>query len=125
MTKRKIAEQYVQYLEQGNIQNIIELFSENGKVDSPVYGVKPAIDFYEELYNDTSQSKLTMLGIFEEEDTGDVALYFNYIWTLKNNKVVDFNVVDIIQFDDCNKITLLTIIYDTVKSRELVKEVKG
>ena len=57
--------------------------------------------------------------------TGNIALHFNYHWTLKNNSQVNFEVVDILEFNDNDKIKVLTIIYDTVRSRELVEELKN
>ena len=56
--------------------------------------------------------------------TGNIALHFNYQWTLRNDAKVNFEVVDILEFDDDNKIKILTIIYDTVQNRELVKKLK-
>lgn len=82
--------------------------------------IKTAKDFYTALNDDTNDSKLTILRIFEEPNTRRVALYFKYKWTLKNNKEVAFNVVDIIEFDQRLKIKSLEIIYDTVESRNQV-----
>ncbi|NAS29563.1 nuclear transport factor 2 family protein [Flavobacteriaceae bacterium R38] len=124
MTKKEIAIKYIEYLEKGNIDEVIALFNENGVVDSPVYGTKKADEFYRELDNDTTNSKLSVLGIFEEETSNSLALYFKYEWTLKNNEEVAFDVVDIIEFDPQNKINKLKIIYDTVVSRELVKQLE-
>ena len=120
MNKKVLANKYLDYLESGNIEQVIELFNENGIVDSPIYGIKKADEFYRELYNDTSNSELNLLGIFEEKDSNKLALYFTYKWTLKNNRKVEFDVVDIIEFDSLNKISKLKIIYDTVIPRKLV-----
>jgi hypothetical protein len=124
MNKKEIANKYLEYLEKGDIHRIIELFNENGIVDSPLYGIKKARDFYKELNNDTSNSELIPIGIFEREDSNDLALYFSYKWTLKNNQIVNFDVVDIIELDSKNKIKKLKIIYDTVLARELVGTLK-
>jgi len=120
MSKKEIAKKYIEYLEQGKTECIIELFSDNGKVTSPIYGTKLASTFYNNLNEDTLKSKLIINGIFEEEDSNRIALYFKYNWTLKNKKNVTFDVVDIIAFNSKNKIIQLHIIYDTVKSRGLV-----
>ena len=72
-----------------------------------------------ELNNDTNNSELSVLGIFEEKDSNQLALYFSFKWTLKNNEVVVFDVVDIIKFDEQHKITQLKIIYDTVLARKI------
>jgi len=124
MTKKEIAQLYIEFLENGDINQIIKLFSNKGKVTSPIYGTKLASDFYKELDEDTLNSKLQFKGLFEEKDTQRIALYFKYNWTLKNNSYVEFEVVDIFEFDENNKIEHLKIIYDTVKSRVFIKDLK-
>ena len=122
ITKKEIAIKYIDFLEKGDIEKIINLFNQKGTVDSPLYGIKKANEFYHELSSDTTNSQLQLLGIFEENDSNIIALYFTYKWTLKNNKKVEFNVVDIIEFDEHNKIEKLKIIYDTVIARKLVEQ---
>ncbi|KAB1158351.1 nuclear transport factor 2 family protein [Tenacibaculum aiptasiae] len=122
MNKNELATKYLEYLERGDIEKVIGLFNENGIVDSPIYGVKKANLFYHELKDDTINSKLHLKGIFEQNNSNDLALYFTYKWTLKNNTKVEFDVVDIIELDSENKISKLKIIYDTVIARKLVEE---
>ena len=120
MDKKEIANRYLKYLENGNIEQVIDLFDENGIVESPIYGIKKADEFYRELSNDTSNSELILKGVFDQNDSNSLALYFTYKWTLKDNQKVEFDVVDIIEFDIDNKIKKLVIIYDTVIARKLV-----
>ncbi len=122
MKKKEIAKEYIKHLENGNIEQVLALFNQNGMVDSPLYGIKKADEFYLELNSDTTNSELSLLGIFEESDSKNLALYFTYKWTLRNNQVVEFDVVDIIEFDIQNKISKLKIIYDTVIARKLVEQ---
>lgn len=121
MNRKEIAKEYIVHLENGNIEQVIALFNQNGMVDSPLYGIKKAREFYLELNNDTTNSELHLKEIFEKNDSNNLALYFTYKWTLKNNQEVEFDVVDIIEFDDQNKISKLKIIYDTVIARKLVE----
>ena len=123
-TKKEIAIKYLDYLEKGDIEQIINLFNDQGIVDSPIYGIKKANAFYRELSSDTTNSELHLKGIFEETNSNKLALYFHYKWTLKNKQKVVFDVVDIIEFDASNMISKLKIIYDTVKSRELIRELE-
>ena len=124
MTKKlEIAKQYIDFLSAGKTDEIIGLFAENGTVTSPIYGEGLAEDFYKTLADDTLNSELKIKEIFENKLSGNLALYFEYIWTIKTGKMVTFDVVDIIEFDDNNKITALKIIYDTVVSRSLVEEI--
>lgn len=120
--KTNVAHKYLAYLEQGDTQSVIDLFTASGIVDSPLYGVQKATAFYKALSNDTSTSELFLKGIFEQPNTNDLALYFTYKWTLQNKEVVTFDVVDIIELDSNNKIKKLKIIYDTVIARELVSK---
>lgn len=123
-TKKEIAMNYLEFLENGNIRELLKLFSEDGIVDSPVYGLMTAKQFYHELTDNTQKSKLILKGVFEEKNSGKIAIYFHYNWTLINNEQVEFDVVDIIEFNSSKQITKLKIIYDTVKSRKVVNELK-
>ncbi|WP_297694966.1 nuclear transport factor 2 family protein [uncultured Eudoraea sp.] len=122
--KKEIALKYLDYLDKGDIEKIIELFNKNGVVDSPIYGIMKAHEFYHKLNNDTNNSELLLKGIFEDNDSNKLALYFGYKWTLKNKEEVEFDVVDILEFDSLNTITKLKIVYDTVLARALVKQLK-
>ncbi len=99
MEKNKIANEYLRYLEKGDIDKVIELFDKNGIVESPIYGIKKADEFYRELNNDTINSELYLKGIFEQNESNNLALYSTYKWTLKNNQKVEFDVVDIIEIN--------------------------
>ena len=125
MSKKEIGIKYITLLEAGDVDNIIKLFSEQGKVTSPIYGTSNAKGFYEKLKEDTNKSILKLNGVFEDNDTNRIAIYFNYRWTLKNNSQVEFDVVDILEFNNDLKIEHLHIIYDTSKSRELVNKLNS
>ncbi|WP_299437098.1 nuclear transport factor 2 family protein [uncultured Aquimarina sp.] len=120
MTKEEVAKKYLSFLERGEIDNVINLFVDEGIVVSPLYGVLPATEFYKSLSEDTTSSKLLFDGLFFEKNTNRISLLFDYVWTLKNGKVVEFKVVDILELTPENKIKKLTIIYDTVNTRSLI-----
>jgi hypothetical protein len=118
MTKKDIAKKYISHLQKGKTEQIIALFHKDGMVDSPLYGLKSASEFFKDLSEDTISSELSIQGVFEDEESNSIALYFNYKWILTNKKAVNFDVVDIIEFDQQSKILKLKIIYDTVNSRK-------
>lgn len=118
--KKRKAKAYIEHLSKGELQALLALFSKDAIVHSPVYGSKNYKDFYEELFNDTNNSTLEVKGIFEDNDSGHIALYFTYQWTLRDDKDIRFDVVDILEFDSDTNIHALTIIYDTVESRVAV-----
>ncbi len=80
-----IIKTYFKNVETGNIEAIINLFSEDGIVHSPLYGDIPAKDFYEDLFADTSQSIITLINTFESTNNPDTAAaHFKYDWILKD-----------------------------------------
>ena len=120
LLREEVGKLYFKYLEKGDTDSILDLFQEEVMVQSPIYGTKSAKEFYQELAEDTSSSSLKLNTIFENTFSKQVALYFTYTWTLKNNNAVNFDVVDIMEFDDNNRITKLTIIYDAEIARKSV-----
>ena len=119
MTNKETALHYLKLLEEGNTAQINDLFAADALVHSPVYGTMNPKSFYSTLSNDTNNSELEILSIFENQKGDQVALHFNYKWTLKNGQLVAFDVVDIFEFRD-NKITDLKIIYDASVTRSLI-----
>ncbi len=124
MTKEDVAKKYLLHLENGETNKVVGLFTENGIVISPLYGVMPAKHFYEALATDTNTSKLIYDGLFFEKDTNRMSLLFDYQWELSNGKSVTFKVMDIIELNAEHKIEKLTIIYDTVEARTFLNDLK-
>ena len=121
-----ICKKYLEALNKGNLSNILDLFSKEAMVLSPLYGEMSATTFYTELLRDTGSSKTTFLGVYEATDSSNIMMHFNYQWTLKNNKVVNFECVDLFELNkEKSKITKLKIIYDTYPIREDFKKNKN
>src|SRR3954454_8097501 len=115
---KNILETYLKSLEAGDAKTIISLFSENGVIHSPLYGDVPAKDFYKDLFDDTTQSVITLSNIFQSStNLNTAAAHFKYEWTLKNGTKTNFEAVDVFVFDEHGKIKEMTIIYDTAKTR--------
>ncbi|AXT59859.1 nuclear transport factor 2 family protein [Aquimarina sp. AD10] len=122
--KEQVAKKYLSFLEKGEIDRVVDLFTDDGLVISPLYGTRPAKDFYKALAADTTESILTFDGLFFEKQSNRISLLFDYDWKLKTGENVQFKVVDIIELNSENKIEKLTIIYDTVHSRDVLKELR-
>lgn len=120
MTKEELAKKYLEYLENGEIDRVIQLFTKDGMVVSPVYGTMVAKEFYYALAADTKASKLNFDGLFVEENSNRISILFDYHWTLKSDKIVTFKVVDVLELTFDNKIEKLTIIYDTINVRDVL-----
>jgi ketosteroid isomerase-like protein len=120
MTTRQICLDYLKALNEGNLENVRALFSENAKVVSPLYGVRTAFDFYADLFRDTSRSETSLLNVFDTSETSQsVALHFRYQWTLADGKQVSFECVDVFELNSArDRFDKLTIIYDTAPLRQ-------
>ncbi|MEL6639417.1 MAG: nuclear transport factor 2 family protein [Bacteroidota bacterium] len=118
MNHATTAKRYFELLERGDTEGIIGLFAPQGRVQSPLYGLLPAPEFYSQLAADTRDSRLEWDGLFGAED-GRLALVFYYNWTLASGAEVRFKVVDLLELDAQGTITQLEIIYDTALSRQL------
>lgn len=122
---KNIIQNYLQALEAGSADEIIKLFANDGIVHSPLYGSMPMKDFYKDLFSDTRQSTITLLNIFNSLTNERVyAAHFRYEWILVNGSRTNFECVDIFQFNEEGKITEMTIIYDTNKTRKAFEELE-
>ena len=116
---------YLQALEEGSYEDIIELFTDDAVINSPLYGNIKVLTFYKELFKDTTKSKITLLNIFTSKNNRDVgAAHFRYEWILKDGTPTFFECVDTFQFSDDGKIKHLTIIYDTYRIRQHFEKIK-
>ncbi|MBE0466625.1 MAG: nuclear transport factor 2 family protein [Candidatus Desulforudis sp.] len=120
----EVLRRYLQALESGRYENLLELFSADAVVKSPLYGTVKAADFYRNLLNITDRSTITLLNLFVSSTESNVAAaQFRYQWVLRNNMPVDFECVDVFEFTDRGEIQQLTIIYDTCQARPLFERV--
>ncbi len=108
---------YLKALENADYQAIMELFAEEALVHSPLYGKRPAYDFYRDLFKDTSRSKITLIDLFYHPEKNRASANFLYEWTLGNGSHVFFDCVDIFDFDQRGTIVELKIIYDASSTR--------
>lgn len=119
---------YFQALTAGDINRILSLFSDRGRVTSPFLGDMDARDFFAKLQAASAGSQLTVLdilhgdGLSGDGSSGDgtatAAGRFRYQWTLKDGDVVTFEGVDHFVFDAQDRITRMTIYYDTHPLRQ-------
>lgn len=119
MEFKKIIEEYLSRLGKGNRDELLEIFEEDAVVDSPLYGILPAKEFYADLLSDTNDSQLTLLNTFAGNENKDTcAGHFTFDWTLRDGSLVKFECVDVFKISENNKIQKVTIIYDTFGVRD-------
>ena len=114
-----LAQRYLAALEAGDPDAIAALFAPGGIVVSPLYGRRPARDFYATLGGVTQNSRTTLKRVLATEPPErTLAFHFDYAWTLAGGEVVDFEVVDIVELaPGSDLIAVLTILYDTAPLR--------
>lgn len=119
MTLDDLCHRYLDALNTSDLEGVRALFTSAAEIVSPLYGVRPAHDFYAKLFADTSRSETTLLNVFDSSAEGrSVALHFRYVWTLASGKVVEFECVDVFELtEDRQRFARMTIIYDTAPLR--------
>lgn len=119
MVLEDLCTRYLARLDAGDLRGVCALFTADAVIVSPLYGTRPAFDFYARLFSDTIRSETTILHIFDcSTDNRAAALHFRYVWTLASGKVVSFECVDVFELaDDHQHFARMTIIYDTAPVR--------
>lgn len=119
MKHKQLLEKYLAALEAGSYEGLMELFEPDGVVLSPLYGQMPAREFYRDLFEDTRQSKLTLLDTLESNENGNsCGVHFIFDWTLADGTLFPFECVDMFEVSPAGRFSKLTIIYDTAGVRD-------
>jgi SnoaL-like domain len=111
---------YIRALTTADAGLAVSLFADDGIVNSPLYGPRPARDFYPTLFADTSQANLTLKSVMSGQDQAShttVSFWFHFDWRLPSGTSAPFDVVDVATLGSDGKIRELHIFYDTVDIR--------
>ena len=112
-----LAERYLGALAKADLEGMLDLFTAGAKIHSPLYGCRPATEFYQQLFADTSRSEVELVDLLTNEERQTVLLLFDYRWQLASGAWTAFRVADWLQLDAGGKITELHIFYDTAQTR--------
>lgn len=121
-----IIQSYCEALKANDYQAIISLFSKNAKVFSFFAGEKPAPEFFQNLFKTSRRTRVDLKNMFiglENKSTIAAYVYLEAIWNEKFE--LQFEAVDIFEFNSENKITTLRIILDTYPLRTLKAKAQG
>ena len=111
---------YAQALKDNDYQTMISLFSREAKIFSFLAGEKSPPDFFKNLFENSYRTRVEIKNIlFDSDNKRTVAAYIclEAIW--KKQSTIQFEAVDIFEFDRENKIKTLKIILDTYPIRKL------
>ncbi|MGW1077613.1 nuclear transport factor 2 family protein [Streptomyces sp. NPDC002537] len=120
MTTSELVSAYLAALERADADAVLKLFTSDAVVHSPLYGPRPAAEFYPVLFADTGRSRLTLLGTMDgssQQGAPLVSFWFHFDWRLPSGAAAPFTVVDIAELADDGRIAALHIVYDTVEVR--------
>lgn len=128
MNKRRTIQQsenllqaYCKALEQNNYDSILGLFSKGAKVFSYLAGEKTPEEFYKNLFENSTRTRVELKNIFLSPDHKTIAAYL-YIEAVRNKKIhVNFEAVDIMEINLENKIKSIQVIMDTHPIRSLIE----
>ena len=115
-----LVERYLDALERADVPGALALFSPDGVVHSPLYGILPAARFYPALFADTGAARLRLRRVMRADDdagTPTVAFWFDFDWVLASGEPAPFSVVDVAELDPEGRIARLHIVYDTAPLR--------
>jgi ketosteroid isomerase-like protein len=127
MNPEHVIRTYLSCLEEGDSGKILQLFTRDAVVISPLYGEIGAADFFLELLKDTLESKITLEDISRSPSvTYRFAAHFTYDWKLRDGGNVKFLCTDVFDFDESSgKIRRLSIIYDSRQAKNAFDTLKG
>ncbi|MEW2306857.1 nuclear transport factor 2 family protein [Streptomyces sp. NPDC006655] len=120
MTAAELVSAYLSALERADAEAVLKLFAPGAVVHSPLYGPRPATEFYPELFADTSRASLTLLGVAEgrtQQGAALISFWFHFDWRLPSGAAAPFDVVDLAELAEDGRIATLRIVYDTVDVR--------
>ncbi|MET8559007.1 nuclear transport factor 2 family protein [Streptomyces sp. NPDC004959] len=128
MTATELVSAYLSALERADAEAVLELFAPGAMVHSPLYGPRPATEFYPELFADTSRADLTLLGVAEgrtQQGAALISFWFHFDWRLPSGAAAPFDVVDLAELAEDGRIATLRIVYDTVDVRPAFERETG
>jgi hypothetical protein len=108
---------YLRALATADAELAVGLFTDDGLVHSPLYGPRPAAEFYPALFADTSQANLTLKSVMTGQDQTGATIWFHFDWRLPSGAAAPFDVVDVATLAPDGKVKDLHIIYDRVDVR--------
>lgn len=124
MEKQKIYEEiikkYMTALAKCDLDGLCALFTPDAKVYSPLLGWVDPRPFFEKMCTLSDIKKSSQIPhntLISTEGKPTMIKHFTYHWVLKDGRETTFEVCDVFEFNEQNKITKETILYDTYQLR--------
>ena len=112
---------YLLELERGDAEAICALFTPDAQIFSPFLGWMHPAQFFAKVNAASGESKITLIDIcVSSTGARRATAYFIYDWGLKDGSAVQFECVDVFEFDANGHIERMFIVYDTHPIRSTV-----
>ncbi|MCA8252538.1 nuclear transport factor 2 family protein [Burkholderia sp. AU31624] len=112
---------YLKALEGGDVAAICALFTPDARIFSPFLGWMQPTPFFEKVVAASGQSRITAIDICVSATGARRAIgYFVYDWGLKDGSAVQFECVDVFEFNESGLVERMVIVYDTHPIRAAV-----
>ncbi len=116
MSREAVVRAYLEAMAAGDLDRVLDCFTPEGRVSSPVYGGVPVADFYRQLFADTRAASVDLKRIYTDADAAHFAAHFSYRWERNDGTRTHCDLVDLFDFaPGSEKIVHLTVIFDTAR----------
>lgn len=114
MTHREALQEYLRAMEARDCAALLRLFEPAAVVDHPIYGEKPAAEFFPDLLAAVQEDRLGTPITFESEDTPDAAaLSFLDDWITSDGRSLRRRLVLVFRFAPSGLVRSLGVVFDT------------
>lgn len=116
----EVIQKYMKALAEYDLEGLCNLFTPEAKVYSPLLGWLAPRVFFEKMcvLSDVKKSWQKLHNTLVSTEGKPVMIkHFTYHWAVKDGRETTFEVCDVFEFDDNDKIVKETIIYDTHQLR--------
>jgi ketosteroid isomerase-like protein len=109
-----VVRRYLKAMEAGDLTGVLDCFTAEGVVVSPVYGTVSVRGFYEQLFADTVSTEVRIRDLYAAQGRPDRAIaHFDYVWARRGKPLLETRLIDLFDFDPAGtKIARLRIIMD-------------
>jgi len=115
----KLCRNYVASMESGDLEALLANFTGDATATSPIFGKRPARDFYSYVLREISARSMVVRTIFiGASDPSRAAIHVAYTRTVGSGKPATIEGVDVFELtEDRSKFAAVTIIYDSAPVR--------
>lgn len=91
---------YLHAMAASDLPGVLDCFTPDALIASPVYGEVPVRRFYETLFADTVRASVTIRTLYRSEERPDRWIaHFGYVWVRWDQADMDTELIDLFELD--------------------------